>query len=372
VVYLADDDVSVRFASFRQLVKRAGTPNALRWAHHRYLGYYPAPNFQDGGIEHNPLGYRGKEIVLPKPDNEFRIVCMGGSTTYDDSLDYCQTYPALLEDQLREEGYNVTIVNAGVDAWASYEILIALAFRVSYLDADMIVLYSGLNDFASRIVWPPEAYKGDNSGTRPAFPSFLDAGIWEHSTLLRIILVSWGGAEPISSLFLTWDSSSSSNHFFDFIYQIRAGTYPSGVFAQAPLRQILEQNPPLYFSRNLEHIVAIARERNMGVILATFAYANTAKGLKRSFGIDERRADVAKDVMWGIEQMNGVIRRVAAKTDADLFDFAKVFPNDLDYYFDGVHNNERGAALKAQLFARFICESHVIPERFRNFGARAN
>ena len=43
-----------------------------------YLNYIPSPDYPD----HNRLGYRGPEITIPKPEGVFRIVAIGGSTTY--------------------------------------------------------------------------------------------------------------------------------------------------------------------------------------------------------------------------------------------------------------------------------------------------
>lgn len=59
---------------------------------------------------------------MPKPKGEYRIVCLGGSTTYTGWVDdYRLTYPALLQTELIDRGYAVTVVNAGNEAWTSYE-----------------------------------------------------------------------------------------------------------------------------------------------------------------------------------------------------------------------------------------------------------
>ena len=45
----------------------------------------------------------------------------------------------------------------------------------------------------------------------------------------------------------------------------------------------------------------------------------------------------------------------------NLFDFAKVFPTDKDYYTDGIHVNAEGSQLKAKLFADYIIENKLLP-----------
>jgi len=154
-----------KYASVNQLKKR---DLKKRKDFHRYLEYYPKPNWSRGKNKHNSLGYRGDEIDIPKPKGEFRIVCMGGSTTYTGKVeDYTLAYPALLEKELRAKGYdNVKVINSGIDGWSSYESLINFELRVLDLEPDMIIIYHATNDIHPRFVWPPEAYKGDNSGAR--------------------------------------------------------------------------------------------------------------------------------------------------------------------------------------------------------------
>jgi len=85
---------------------------------------------------------------MPKPAGQFRIVCLGGSTTYtSDVKDYRDSYPYLLEKYLKAQGYNdVTVVNAGAGSWSSWESLINFQFRVLDLDPDLIIVYHGIND----------------------------------------------------------------------------------------------------------------------------------------------------------------------------------------------------------------------------------
>ncbi len=113
--FVASRQDFVQFASVRQLRARGFTP---RFVAHRYLGHYPNPGFETEQNRHNSLGYRGDEIEVPKPDTEFRIVCLGGSTTYTSSVgNYRHSYPDRLQRYLRREGFtNVRVVNAGVNS----------------------------------------------------------------------------------------------------------------------------------------------------------------------------------------------------------------------------------------------------------------
>ena len=54
---------------------------------HHYLGFIPAPNFQRGENKHNQLGFRGDDISVEKPKDTYRIVAVGGSTTYGSGVE---------------------------------------------------------------------------------------------------------------------------------------------------------------------------------------------------------------------------------------------------------------------------------------------
>ena len=68
-----------------------------------FLNYGLTPGREDV----NSLGYRGEDIAQPKPPDAYRIVAMGGSTTYGGYLDsYKDGWPYKLQQRLRmDHGY---------------------------------------------------------------------------------------------------------------------------------------------------------------------------------------------------------------------------------------------------------------------------
>src|SRR4030095_5891296 len=161
--YLATPDQYDRYVLFTSIA-----PKDLAWTPHPYLSYSPTPNYRKGKTFHNSLGYRNDEFSLEKPDGVYRIVVLGGSSTYDVRIeDNAKTYAAQLEKLLKEEyGYqNVQVINAGVPGYNSWEILVNLEFRVLDLDPDLVIIYENTNDVHARLV-VPEAYRGDDFGRR--------------------------------------------------------------------------------------------------------------------------------------------------------------------------------------------------------------
>jgi lysophospholipase L1-like esterase len=356
----------VNYASFRQLAKRYGGDGATSrqlLSPHRYLGYYPTPGYTRGKNRHNSLGYRGNEIVVPKPAGELRIVCVGGSTTYDSDIeDYRLAYPSRLEAELRGRGYgNVTVINAGGAGWTSWESLIALELRVLDLDPDIVIDFDAINDVHTRFVWPPELYRGDNSGYRTANQSgLLMPSIFEHSTLLRILLIRAGRVGSHADISRTIDRLAPSYYGDVWRDQMRTGAYPDGIFRDVTPDEMLARNDPRYFARNLANLIAVAKANDVEVVLASFAYSPDFPEEPRVTSPEYRRA---------IVEHNDVLRSVAERSGAAFFDFAATFPTDRRYFTDGRHNNEDGAALKAKLFADFLVASGLLSGRRRDIVA---
>jgi lysophospholipase L1-like esterase len=332
--YLATPDQYERYVLFTSI-----NPKEFAWTPHQYLVYYPTPNYRKGQTFHNSLGYRNDEFSLEKPRGVYRIVALGGSSTYDVSIeDNKKIFTEQLEKLLTEQyGYqNVEVINAGVPGYNSWEILINLEFRVLDLDPDLVIIYEGTNDVHARMV-EPSAYRADNSGRRQPW-HIPPVPLWEQSTLLRIMGRMMNFTRQVSV-----DDFTSSQTFLSWPFEYRLdedGADPA---------KILEQNPPVYFQRNLENMIAIAKEHGSQVLFATWAHSPNLNDY------------ASKDYYQrGFQENNEVVIQVANRHHIPLFDFASVMPQDAIYWADGRHVNEAGALEKATLFAEFIHSQGLI------------
>lgn len=336
--YLATPEQYDRYVLYTSI-----EPEDFAWTSHPYLTYSPTPNYRKGRTHHNSLGYRNDEFSLEKPAGVYRIVALGGSSTYDIRIeDNNQTFTTQLENLLKDKyGYqNVEVINAGVPGYNSWEILINLEFRVLDLDPDLVIIYEGTNDVHARLV-EPSAYRGDNSGRRQAWQVPPVPG-WEHIAFLRILSRSMNFTRQVSV-----DDFVSSATYLSWPYDYRLsedGIDPT---------EILKENPPVYFRRNLGNMIAIAREHGIKMLFATWAYSPylndyASRGYSRQ----------------GFEENNRVITEVANNHHISLFDFAKVMPQEAKYWADGRHSNEAGALVKAGLFAEFIHTQGLIKKPF--------
>jgi len=342
--YFARKNIYFKYATLGMIIKSLNK-GVFQFSTHPYLMYLPTPNYTSkSGNKHNSLGYRGDEIVIPKPEGEYRIVCIGGSTTYTSNVgDYKESYPYLLEKKLKEMGHNVTVVNAGVNNASTWYSLINLEFRILNLDPDMVIVYHGDNDAESRLVFPVEFYRGDNTGVvAPITDLMKRLNLIDRSVLLRILgNMFFGYFKPFGSIYYLYSAKSSVHK--EYYRQLKNSTYPSGIFKHTDVLDILQANPPVYTERNIRNMVAVADANNVDVVLSSFTYSPVSRLTSSEF------------YQQAVKENNEIIEDIASEYNVPFFDFKSVMPINDEYWAnDGIHLKRRGAELKAVLFANFV------------------
>jgi lysophospholipase L1-like esterase len=62
-----------------------------------------------------------------------------------------------------------------------------------------------------------------------------------------------------------------------------------------------------------------------------------------------------------LESLNDAMRQIALEHAVPLYDLAKVMPKSLEYFYDDVHFNVKGARTAGTHLAAFILENGLIP-----------
>ena len=116
--------------------------------------YYKSTPSQEARNPVNRHGFRGTEIK-PKRKGTLRVICLGGSTTYGDGLDYLDTFPAILQRKLNEKlgGHYIEIINAGQPGMDLSQIVSFTKREICGLDPDVVVLMSIENNFVAPGFW---------------------------------------------------------------------------------------------------------------------------------------------------------------------------------------------------------------------------
>lgn len=343
--------VRVRFGYYGNEQDRIRHVYSLREIRRRQARLTGAPyvvyGLTPGYPTQNPQGFRGPEIAIPKPPNVFRIVALGGSTTYGDHIArWEETYPAQLESVLREQHHAVEVVNAGVPGYSSWEILIAFEFRILDLQPDLILFYEGINDLFPRLVRPSQydgmaTSKGLWKTDAPAIPG---------SALYRFLALRFGWMNDLSLAEAQFDRSFSAEYC-----RFNATYTRCDNFDMTPAF-VLAANPPRYFERNVRSLVALARSNGIQVVLSSWAYFSSpipevASGTFMTLPF----------VQQTVAEHNRILKHVAADTRVPFYDFSASLPVSRAFWVEGMHLTAEGARKQAELYADFLVQQRLVP-----------
>lgn len=282
----------------------------------------------------NSLGYRGKEFTLEKPAGTRRLVCLGGSTTFDVKVsDDAHAWPGQLERLITARGAKgVQVINAGTNGYALSRTLIDLALRTVDLRPDWIICYPGVNDvgYADRV----DYQYGECHRAVPKSKSAEVEWPWQswisYSAMYQEVTASL--LYRRQKKFGNWEGREIARH---------DEPDPRGMAAM---------------ERNLITLVGIcqAHDIKLGLVTVRVAY-------DRSQSLDERSRLAKADLMdhpglsieghlRGYEMANELIRTTADRYDLLLLDQARELPTGESYFADSVHFNDTGALQ----FAEFV------------------
>lgn len=288
----------------------------LYMADHPYLPYL-ATRGVSGRVEFNSLGDRGPEPETPK--RRTRVLCYGGSTTFDGSHDWDKTWPGVLQELLGRERFEV--INAAQNGATSADSLVNLALIHADIEPDLVLLYEGTNDLESSY-YPgfraDYAHRRKDIGGNP-YPVFRRLPRWLNLSAYYVVL-RWYLEGPSGDLHALYTRHGRS---YDFV---------NGPFGLPTFR------------RNLLHVEAIAAAHGAKVVLGTFQYYQPwADGyFGKAFGDAWRR---------GSDAQNEIVRALARERPGIfLAEVAGSFAPSPETMTDFCHLSEAGNRRIAEAF----------------------
>ena len=133
-------------------------PLAVRFVPHGEFGYRQQANgtqpYPNGTrARWNELGYRGPAVSLAKPDDTFRVVLLGGSTTHGYGVDNDQTIDAHMRRMLAERypDRRFEVVNLALGGYDSYQVFERMRTDGTGLSPDLVIVNSGINDVRNSV-----------------------------------------------------------------------------------------------------------------------------------------------------------------------------------------------------------------------------
>src|SRR5262245_20229771 len=274
----------------------------------------PLHRAEDGTVNHNTAGFRGPEFSREKAAGAVRIVCLGESTTYCTGLADHETWPARLQVKL-QQGWPtpVEVINAGVPAYVSSEVLLNYIFKVETLAPDWIIYYFTMND------------------VRPRQLGKLSRDYREYCRL-------WGTKPKLDSLrsletYLRFGKSIN--------YAVR-----NMLHVDHAESNILNTNSAIFYA-NVQNLAALATTQGVRTLVVCPRYRKLT-GTVADLEIED-------PMSWAVAQHRAAATEIAQKFGQPIVDMIDLMPpppwnkNDQDdFYFDSTHMKARGAELFAE------------------------
>ncbi len=326
------------------------TATYIRRAHqpHRTLRFEAEPGLPGmKGVTRwttNNMGFRGDELVSPKPVDELRVFLIGGSTTEcliiddDDSLD------AVIQRTMQErvaERSQVRVYNAGVSGDISDDHVAILTQRIVHLQPDIIVIFAGINDLRAAI-------QGHD---------YLHLPVPTPPPWMLLATQSQVGRLAYNLVKLRRPSLDSPQD------EPLVTSYQYGVKQQKSARAA--SGPPIFdtrgYANNLRTLAGVAAGHSVALILVTQQTTwnsdvdSTAKEWHWLLNLDNVRY-AEDDMHQAMERMNDSMRQIANSLDVPLYDLARLMPKSTEFFYDDVHFNTNGARVAGTHLAAVILE----------------
>jgi len=294
--------------------------NRLGKTFHSFLN--PAPTFQD--------------VAVPKPNNVYRIICLGGSTTEGSGLN---NYPSKLQKMIHEKypDKNIEVLNAGKYFYNTEHFIIQYLFNLKEMKPDLILMCEAINDIFVSFTMPPFSSK----------PYRDDYG-----------------------------------HFYGFLGTLRyqksfenfLGEFFFADFRQPKLEAVYfnDFKSKNSFRRNLETIIEIAKCSGTALIVSTQAHCYSRNNdsddavlcFSDSYLINDKQYADEKSYYDAMELFNGIIRETAEKHSVPFIDQYPAFKGKRTLFTDSVHMTDAGHELKAKLFFDKIVALKLIENKY--------
>jgi len=337
------------------LLGETDVENAINERPHPYLLWENTPEFvsEDGIRQTNNLGYRNKQdYEFTKDPNVFRILALGGSTTWGYLLDDPEdTWPSQLEKMLNDallenpEFDTIEVINGGLNYGTSAELLLHYLFRDRYLDPDIVIIHTGGND-AKLLLF--HDYNPDYSFFRPGWTADIhrlrtgEGFLIRHSNIAKLFYAFWLN-DSVALPFI-----NKQNKSFD----LRPKYYVENAKA----------NEPIGFERNLRLLIENITSDGAEPVLFPYVMVSDEQFDSLSAESAERVAftrKIREGLVIALDKDNMVMRNLSGEYQIPLISLS---PEEIpiEYFLDDAHLSREGEAIKAQTVANQICQ--LIPD----------
>ena len=287
-------------------------------------------NFFSANLKTNNFGfYNGpngdRDIQIPKPQNLFRISCLGGSTTANYISDGQKnfSYPLELETILKKKKENIEVNNCGTGGYNSADLLVRFLLQTIETKPNLVVIYHAYNDIRSYLT---ENFKTDYSHSRIG----LGENYWKFK------LNSFIPNIPLKFINYLKNNWVPSNVRYSLLEIISKGKINLNIDYTKGLKT---------YERNIQNLINVCVKNNIDVVLSTYCFYLHKKAEK---------SNLNKIYETIVLKENEIIKNLAKKNNLKIVDCNSKIPKDNEFFVDTVHLTPKGMKFIANEIGKVI------------------
>lgn len=299
----------------------------------------------------NNMGFRGEDLVNPKPQGEFRIFLIGGSTAECLSVDDSQAINTVLQNELTRKipaGQTVKVYTAAKSGDRSYDHIAMIVHRLVHLQPDLIVVFAGFNDLNASMKHADYLhYKNNGYETRLA-----------GRTLAMMLVTEFELGRRVQSVMKSL-TGKTDRQIFEEIPVKTDYKEKVKVRLSVPVSDEFPRTDQAAYRRNLATIEGVARAHGIQLVLMTQPSSwnsaidpNIRNWHWMTYRAGKTYSENSMDV--ALTALNNVMIEVGKERGVPVLDLAKSIPKSTEFFIDDVHFNVKGAHEIGAQLASFI------------------
>lgn len=285
------------------------------------------------------------EFTTPflKPQNEYRVLVLGGSTSRDPRKEGNKNYPFLLQELLQKKypDKKIVVLNSGMNWFSAKHSLLNYTEYGHLFQPDLVIVLQGIND-VYRSFTPRDFALGE---FHPSYKHFYGASYYGAKS------------QTLESLFFNPDLNDYRDYrATDFPFSAFKA-YPSFVQFEAAIanyvqadgaRCLLLSQPSLYRTDLPDTVInklwfgKYLCNKNTGKVKT---YPNTAS------------------MKMAMDSFNRAVQRIAQTKKCLYLDADAYIPKNTTYFYDDVHFTNNGSKLLAKTIFDYIIENNVLEKK---------
>jgi lysophospholipase L1-like esterase len=281
-------------------------------------------------VENNSDGFRTREFPGKKDEDDFFIVCLGGSTTWGEGSESDKTaWPGLLEQMLgkRYPAKNVEVFSLGQPLADTAYNIVSLALLGLRIRPDLVIVYEGWNDLEPTIGWN---YRSDDAHYYSDFDP-------DSVGVVQRFLPNWMlSSRTVALATFRLEDWFGNNHLKSYVVNWTMKWPDTRLSAQRTLD-------------NLRTIHSIAQGHGAEVVFSTFQYFDPSFGTIPFVDASWSRSDTFRKFF----DANGF-----SYVDQDLL----IPDGDRTIQYDQGHFTAKGETMMAQNFFDYIVAHALVPD----------